>query len=110
MKLIYILLLAFGLITVEAKIATTIIIKDYCFAEDYQIQSKYEYYLLACCMANLNKEYALLITEKEFNYVSRKFKMIANIKDNRISFLFKGDGEEIDCFLIDFETILEYCK
>ena len=109
MKLIYVLLLAFGLITVEAK-TTTIIIKDYCFAEDYEIQSKYEYYLLACCMANLSKEYALLITEKEFNYVSKDFKMIANIKDNRISFLFRGDPEEIDCFLIDFESILEYCK
>jgi hypothetical protein len=36
--------------------------------------------------------------------------MIANIKDNRISFLFRGDPEEIDYFLIDFESILEYCK
>lgn len=109
MKLIYGLLLAFGLTQTEAK-TTTIIIKEYCFAEDYEIQSKYEYYLLACCMASLSKEYALLITEKEFSYVSKKFKMIANIKDNRISFLFRGDLEEIDCFLIDFESILEYCK
>ena len=109
MKLIYVLLLAFGLITVEAKTTTTIL-KDYCFAEDYEIQSKYEYYLLACCLVNPSKEYALLITEKEFSYVSKKFKMIANIKDNRISFLFKGDGEAIDFFLIDFESILEYCK
>ena len=107
MKLICVLLLA--LITVEAKTTTTIL-KHYCFAEDYEIQSKYEYYLLACCLVNPSKEYALLITEKEFSYVSKKFKMIASIKDNKISFLFRGDGKAIDYFMIDFESILEYCK
>lgn len=107
MKLIYVLLLA--LITTEAKTTTTIL-KDYCFTKDYEIQNKYEYYLLACCLVNPSEEYALLITEKEFSYVSKDFKMIASIKDNKISFLFRGDLKQIDCFLIDFESILEYCK
>lgn len=108
MKLIYILLLAFGLTQTEAK--SVIIIKEYYFAQDYEIASKHAPYLLACCMVDLKKEYALLITEKEFSYVSRNFKMLANIKDNKISFLFRGEPEDIDCFLIDFESILEYCK
>lgn len=105
MKLIYALLLAFGLSQTEAK--STLIIKEYYFAQDYEIANKYAPYLLACCMVDLKKEYALLITGKEFSYVSKDFKMLAAIRDNKISFLFRGEPEDIDCFLIDFESILD---
>lgn len=106
MKLIYGLLLAFGLTQTEAK--TTTILKEYCFAQDYQFEDKYEYYLLACCIihASNTDSYTFMATNKEITFIAENFKMISVLKDKSISFLLKGNLEDIDFFLINFEYAL----
>lgn len=106
MTIFFYILLVFGLIETEAK--TTTILKEYCFAQDYHFEDKYEYYLLACCIIHASKtdSYTFMATNKEITFIAENFKMISVLKDNSISFLLKGDLEDIDFFLINFEYAL----